>query len=104
MGDVEKRAAMLGAATGFDLLVDRSRDDIAGRQFFFLGVILQHEARSLAVLQIATFPADGLGDEDATHARWPDHAGGVKLHHLGVEYLGPSVKTHGDPVSRAFPR
>ena len=31
MGDVEKRAAMLGAATGFDLVVDRSRDDVTRR-------------------------------------------------------------------------
>ena len=94
---------MLGAPACLDFLVDRSRHHVARGELFLFRVVLEHEPLALGILQIAALAADRLGDQDAAHPGWPDHAGRMELHHFRVEHLGPGVEAYGDAVAGAFP-
>ena len=103
MPDVQERPAMFGAATGLDFFVDRACHHVTGRQFFLLGVVLQHETLAFAVRQVTTLATHGLGDQDPADARRPDHAGWMELHHLRVQDFRAGVEAHPDAVAGALP-
>ena len=54
-------------------------------------------------LQHAALAPDALGDEQAAHARRPDHAGRVELDHLHVHQFRARVVGHHDAVARGLP-
>ena len=127
-GDVEEHAAVRGAAAGLDLAVDAARHVVARQQLgrtagalvalrvapaFFrigrrlrlvvVGDVVEHEAAAFAVLQHAAFAAHALGDEDALHARRPDHPGRMELDELHVDQLGAGAIGQRVAVAGAFP-
>ena len=55
------------------------------------------------VAQHAALAAHALGDQDAAHARRPDHAGGVELHELHVHQLGAGVVGERVAVAGVLP-
>ena len=103
VGDIEESTPMLRAAPRLDFLVDRPGHHVAGGELLLLRVVLEHEPLAIAVLQIAAFTPDRLGDQDAANPGRPDHAGRMELHHLRIEHLRPGVEAHGDAVAGAFP-
>src|SRR5437773_1264806 len=103
-GDVEKDAAARTPAPGLDFAHDAARDVISGKKLRrasrilvslciappFVLVIrglasivlrngIEHEAAAFAVEEDAALTAHAFGDENALHARRPDHAGRMKL-------------------------
>ena len=52
---------------------------------------LEHETLALLVREDAAFAAHAFGDENAHHARRPDHAGGMKLDELHVDQFRAGV-------------
>jgi hypothetical protein len=126
--DVEEDAAVRAAAPGLHLAHDAARDVIARQQlrralrglvalrvapaFFFVGRrlvavrlrdVVEHEAASFLVQEDPAFAADALGDEDALHARRPDHARRVELDELHVHQLRAGLIRERVAVARAFP-
>jgi len=114
--NVKEHAAVRAAAAFFDFAHDAPRHMVAGKQLRraprilvalaitppFLGIrgglgfvivrdVTEHEAFPVLVQQDAAFAAHPFGDENAHHARRPDHAGRVELHELHVNQLGPCV-------------
>ena len=57
---------------------------VGGLALVVLRDVVEHEALAFLVAQHAAFAAHALGDEDAAHARRPDHAGRMELHELHV--------------------
>ena len=57
----------------------------------------------LLVAQDAAFAAHAFGDEDAAHARRPDHAGRMELDELHVLQLGAGVVGERVAVAGVFP-
>src|ERR1700733_2533960 len=99
-GNVQKDAAVGGAASCLDLAIDAAGDVVAGEEFgraagipvslrvapallfrlrglalVEIGDLVEHEAAAFAVAQDAAFAAHPLGHQDAAHADRPDHAG-----------------------------
>ena len=54
-------------------------------------------------MQDAAFAAHAFGDEDAAHARRPDHAGRMELDELHVHQLGAGVVGERVAVAGVFP-
>ena len=54
-------------------------------------------------VQDAAFAAHAFGDEDAAHARRPDHAGRVELHELHVDQVGAGVVGERVAVAGVLP-
>ena len=119
---------MRAAAPLLDLPDDAPRDVVAGQELrrparalvalrvsppFFRVVrglaaivlrdVVEHEAAALPVAQHAAFAAHALRDEDALHARRPDHPGRVELDELHVDELGAGLIREGVPVAGALP-
>ena len=119
---------MRAAAAGLDLAHDAARDVIAGQQLgrtarvlvalrvapalfgivgglaaVVVGDVVEHEAAALAVAQHAAFAAHAFGDEDALHARRPDHPGRMELDELHVDQLGAGAIGERVAVAGAFP-
>ena len=69
-----------------------------------LGQVPGHEPLAVLVAQDAALAADGLGDEQALHARRPDHSGRVELHELHVDQLGARLEREGVPIAAVLPR
>ena len=115
--DIEEHAAVLGAAPGLDLGVDRAGHLIAGQQFgrplvvfrvgvpavglvLGLGVVLaedighvvEHEPLALGVAQHPAVAAHRFGHQDPLDRRRPDHASGVELDEFHVEQAGPGAQ------------
>ncbi len=113
---------MRGGPPGFDLGVDGAGHLVARQQVGGAAVVLrvvvpavrllgglrvltfehrrdvgEHEPLAVGVLQHAAVAADTLGDEDALHARRPDHAGGVELDELHVDQCGPARSARACP-------
>ena len=76
---------------------------VGGLAAIVLGDVVEHEAAALAVAQHAAFAADPFGDQQALHARRPDHAGRVELDELHVDQLGAGPIGERVPVAGAFP-
>ena len=53
--------------------------------------------------QHSALTAHPFGDEDASHAWWPDHAGGVELHELHVDEFGTCVVGESVTVAGVLP-
>ena len=51
----------------------------------------------------AAFAAHAFGDQDAAHARRPDHAGRMELHELHVDEIGAGVVGQRVAVARVLP-
>ena len=68
-----------------------------------LGDVVEHEAAPFLVQEDAAFAAHAFGDEDALHARRPDHAGRMELDELHVHQLGAGVVGERVAVAGAFP-
>ena len=127
-GDVQQDAAVRRAAAFLDLADDAAGDVVAGEELgrtagvlvalrvapAFLRVVgglaavvlrdvVEHEAAALVVAQHAAFAAHPFGDQQALHARRPDHAGRVELHELHVDQLGAGLIGERVPVAGAFP-
>src|SRR5205823_9450764 len=78
-----------------------------------LGNVAEHEALAPGVLEDAALAAHALGDQDAAHAEWPDHAGRMELdelhaHQICARRVGEGVAVAGvlpgvavDPVGAA---
>ena len=119
---------MRRAAPGLDFAVDAARDVIArqqlgrtpgglvalrvapalfrirrGLRLVVVGDVVEHEAAAFAVLQHAAFAAHAFGDEDALHARRPDHPGRMELDELHVDQLGAGAIRQRVAVAGAFP-
>ncbi len=126
--DVEEHAAVRRAAARLHFAIDAPRHVVAGEELrrtprglvalrvapaflrirrrlrlVVVGDVVEHEAAALAVAQDAAFAADAFGDEDAAHARRPDHARGMELHELHVDQLGARAIREGVAVAGAFP-
>ena len=126
--DVEEDAAARTAASGLDLVHDAARDVVAGQELGWTSCVLvplgiapalvfvvrrlvavrlgdrvEHEAAAFAVQKDAAFAANALGDEDALHARRPDHAGRMELDELHVHQFGARVVGERMSVAGAFP-
>src|SRR5207249_8497089 len=69
-----------------------------------LGHVAEHEPLALGVLEDAAFAAYTFGHENAAHAGWPDHAGGMELHELHVDQLGAGCVGERVAVPRVLPR
>ena len=67
------------------------------------GNVVEHEPLAVLVPQDAAFAAHAFGDENALHARRPDHAGGVELDELHVEQFGARMIGERVAVAGAFP-
>src|SRR5262245_24361636 len=127
-GDVEVDAAVGAAASLFDFADDAAGDVVAreqfrravgglvslavtptflfvlgGLRFVVVGNVLEHEAFALVVDEDAALAANAFGDQDAAHARRPDHAGRVELNELHVDQFGPSEIGEGMAVAGVFP-
>ena len=117
--DVEKYAAVRGAAPSLHFAVDGARDDVARQEVrssprlgrdarralaqplvgFILGArglarvelrdVAEHDALAVFVAKGSALPAHPFGDERAANARRPHHPGRVKLHELHVHELAP---------------
>ncbi len=119
---------MRAAAAGLELAVDAARDVVARQQFrrtprvlvalrvapaFFLvvgglllvvlGDVAEHEPLAGAVAQDPAFAAHALGDEDALHARRPDHPRRMELHELHVDQRRAGAVGQRMAVAGAFP-
>jgi len=126
--DIQIHAAVRRTAARLDLAHDAARHVVAREQFgrpasslvalgvppaFFrvssrlgfvvVGNVAKHEAIAFAVLQHAAFTTHALGDEDALHAGWPHHAGGMELHKLHVDEFRARAVRQPVAVARAFP-
>ena len=76
---------------------------VGGLVAVVLGNVVEHEAAALAVAQHAAFAAHALGDQDALHARRPDHAGRMELDELHVDQLGAGVVGERVAVAGVLP-
>ena len=119
---------MRAAAAGLDLAHDAARDVVARQELgrtarvlvplrvapalflvvgglvpVRLGDVVEHEAAPFLVAEDAPFAAHAFGDEDALHARRPDHAGRMELDELHVHQLGAGVVRQRVAVAGAFP-
>ena len=68
-----------------------------------VGNVVEHEPVAVAVRQDAALSPNALRDQDAPHARRPDHARRVELHEFHVQQRGPGVVGQAVAVSRIFP-
>src|SRR5262245_40636488 len=127
-GDVEVDAAVGAAASLFDFADDAAGDVVAreqfrravgglvslavtptflfvlgGLRFVVVGDVLEHEAFALVVDEDAALAANAFGDQDAAHARRPDHAGRMELDKFHVDQLGPGEIGEGMTVAGVFP-
>ena len=130
VGHIQVDPAVLAAATGQYLFVDRAGDDITRKQLrraaivdlivepagtFFVGlgklalVVLrhilrvEHEPVAVFVLEDAALAADPLGDQQAADSRWPDHSGRMELDHFEVHQLRAGVIGHHQAVAGGLP-
>ena len=127
-GDVEEHAAVRTAPAGFDLPHDAAAHVVACQQLrrppgglvalgvapalflvvrglrsIILGDLLEHEPAALAVPEDAALAAHRFGDENASDARRPDHAGWMELDELHVHQLRARVIGERVAVARVFP-
>src|SRR4029079_7012977 len=65
--------------------------------------VVEHEPASLAVLEAPPLTTHALGDENPTHARRPDHPGGMELDELHVHQLGAGTEGERMTIARPFP-
>src|SRR6476646_8633042 len=63
MRNVEKRTAMLAAASFFHLGVDGAGHNVASRELHTFGIVLLHEALAIFIAQNSTFAAYRFGDK-----------------------------------------
>ena len=59
--------------------------------------------RALGVPEHAAVAPDPLGDQDAPDRQGPHHPGGMELHRLHVDEVGPGPQGHGVAVSGRLP-
>ena len=84
--------ARLHAFAFGDVLFHAARDHVAGRQLFFLRLIVGHEAMAVDVLQQTAVAPGALGEEDAGRKG----RGRMKLHRLHVAEGGdPGLQSDG---------
>src|SRR5262249_34217256 len=65
--------------------------------------IVEHESAAQAVPKNASLAANAFGDENASNARWPHHAGRMELHEFHVHQLGAGVVRQRVAIARALP-
>src|ERR1043166_5985922 len=65
--------------------------------------VVEHEPLAVAVLENPAFAAHALGDENAAHARRPDHPGGMELDELHVHQLGAGMVRERVSVAGVLP-
>ena len=127
-GDVEKHAAVRAAAAFLDFADDAAGNVIAREQLrrtarvlvalrvapalfslsavwllVVVGDVVEHETLALVVAQHAALAAHAFGDQNALHARRPDHAGRMELDELHVDQLGAGVVGERVAVAGVFP-
>src|SRR5262249_50521409 len=76
---------------------------VGGLPAIVLGDVVEHEAPAFGVFQDAALAADAFGNEDAAHARRPDHSGRMELHELHVHQLGARIVGERMPVAGVLP-
>src|SRR6202165_3411461 len=101
--NVERRAAVFGAAAFLDFGVDGAGHYVARGEFHALGVVFFHEALARFVAQDAAFSAHRFGDQNSLNARGPNHSGGMELDEFHVHELGAGFVREGHAVTRVFP-
>ena len=102
----------LGRAARVGLATLGQRGDPAGRLLVgggvlgapVLGEVVPHEPVAVDVAQDPALAADGLRDEEAAHARRPDHPGRVELDELHVDQLGAGLVGERLAVAAVLPR
>ena len=65
--------------------------------------VIKHEALAFAVAQHAAFASDALSYQNAAHAWWPDHSGGVELHKLHIHEFSAGFIGKRVAVASSFP-
>src|SRR5262249_54118921 len=96
LGRPPRRLVPLGVAPAFFLVV-------GGLRAIVLRNLVEHEAAAVAVLQDAALASHAFGDENASHARRPDHAGRMELDELHVHQLRASLVGERVAVAGVLP-
>ena len=65
--------------------------------------ILKHESLAIFIPQHSAFPADTLRDQNAAHARRPDHPSWMELHKFHIHQRGAGLIGERVTVARVFP-
>ena len=76
---------------------------VGGLGLVRIGNVVEHEPLAFTVAENAALAANALGDQDASHARRPDHPGGVKLDKLHVHERGAGAIGQRVPVAGILP-
>ena len=102
--DVEKCAAVFGAAAFAHFRVNGTRHYIARGELHSLRIIFLHETLAQFVSQNSAFAAHRLGDEKSLHSRRPHHSSGMELHKFHIQQFGACAIGERHSVAGVFPR